>query len=175
MRCASVGAGVRNARADFLSGEAADLAQRERDLRIGRQRRVTAREDQAEAVVLDALFIRPRAGVDDGDVDLVAPLVQRIEPRAAAHAVDRLEASGGHEPRARIRRHAFARPLLESGPERVVQRFLGDVEVAEQADQRREDAAGIGEIDGVHRLMNGLIGRRHNDGSNHNQWLMANG
>ena len=49
--------------------------------------------------------------------------------------------------------HAVARPLLERRPERVVQRFLGDVEVAEQADQRGEHAPRLGDIDGIHRLV----------------------
>ena len=43
--------------------------------------------------------------------------------------------------------HAVARPLLERGRERVVQRLLGEVEVAEQADQRGEHAARLGAID----------------------------
>ena len=97
-------------------------------------------------------------------------LVERIEARAPADAVDGLEAAGRHEPGARIRRHAVARPLLERRPESVVQRLLGEVEVAEQADQRREDAPRFGAIDGlrlrVHAtcgfLADGwLIGRDH--------------
>ena len=47
--------------------------------------------------------------------------------------------------------NAIARPLLHRGGERVVQRLLRQLEVAEQADQGREHAAGIGAVDGVHR------------------------
>ena len=43
---------------DLLGGEAADLAQRERDLRVGRQRRMAAGEDQPQPVVLDAVVVR---------------------------------------------------------------------------------------------------------------------
>jgi hypothetical protein len=44
-------------------------------------------------------------------------------------------------------------PLIQRCPERVVQRFFGDVEVAEQPNQRGENAAGIGHVDGIHRLV----------------------
>ena len=151
---------------DLLRRQTADLAQRERHLRIGRQGRVAAREDEAQPIVFDALFVRPRRGVDDGDVRFVADVVERVETLAPAHAVDRLEASGRHQPRARIGGHAVARPLLQRRPEGVVQRFLGDVEVAQQADQRGEHAARVGEVDGIHRLVH-WIGRHHGDRSHH--------
>ena len=127
---------------------------------------MAAREDQAQPVVLDALFVCPRRGVVDSDVGRVADVVEGIETGAPAQAVDGLEASGRHQPRARIGGHAVARPLLQRRPERVVQRFFGDVEVAEQPDQRGEHAAGVGEIDGIHRLVH-WIGRRHGDRSHH--------
>ena len=72
-----------------------------------------------------------------------------VEAGAAAQRVDRLEAAGRHQPGARIGGHAVARPLLERRGEGVVQRLLGAVEVAEQADQRREHAARLGAVDGV--------------------------
>ena len=37
------------------------------------------------------------------------------------------------------------------GGERVVQRLLGEIEIAEQADQGGEHAARLGAVDGVHR------------------------
>ena len=166
MRCASVGAGVRNAcaissvvrpqtsrsvSATCASGDSAGWQQ----VKIRRSRSSSTLSSSAHA-----------AGIDDRDVGLVADLVERIEPRAPAHAVDGLEASGRHQPRARIGGHAVARPLLQRGPEGVVQRFLGDVEVAQQADQRGEHATGVGEIDGIHRLVH-WIGRRHGDRSHH--------
>ena len=53
--------------------------------------------------------------------------------------------------------HAVARPLLDGGGERVVQRLLGEIEIAEQADQRGEDAARLGAIDGVHHLAHAIV------------------
>src|SRR5882762_9511063 len=84
-------------------------------------------------------------------IDLLAG-TPRVGPRAPPDRVDGLETSRGHEPRSGIGRHAVARPLLERGPERVVQRLLGAIEVAEQADQRGQDAARLGAVDRVHEL-----------------------
>src|SRR5215470_15031632 len=46
--------------------------------------------------------------------------------------------------------------MLERGAKRVVQRLLGEVEVAEQADERCEDAAGLGAVDPVDHRRDGL-------------------
>jgi hypothetical protein len=53
-------------------------------------------------------------------------------------------------------------PLFERGPERVVQRLLGRVEITEQPDERGQDTAGVGKVDGIHRLVDS-VGRRHNN------------
>ena len=58
----------------------------------------------------------------------------------AADAVDRAVARGGHEPRARVRGRALARPALRGDRERLLRGLLGEVEVAEEADQRGDDA-----------------------------------
>src|SRR5215467_8652690 len=46
--------------------------------------------------------------------------------------------------------------MLERGAKRVVQRLLGEVEVAEQADERCEDPAGLGAVDPVDHRSDGL-------------------
>jgi hypothetical protein len=97
---------------------------------------VAAGEDEPEAVVGDAVLVELR---------LVRPLrvlvelcrdrrERRVEPRATTEPVDRLEPPGRDEPRARVRRQAFGRPLLQRRGERIVQRLLGEVEVPEEAD-----------------------------------------
>jgi hypothetical protein len=60
IRCASVGAAVRKARADLLGGQPADFAKGQRDLSIRRQGRMAAGEDQAEPIVLDILALARR-------------------------------------------------------------------------------------------------------------------
>ena len=87
---------------NFFGRQTADLAQRERDLCVGRERRVAAREDEAQLVIFDAFFIRPRRGINDSGVSGIADFVKRIKPLAPAHAVDRFEASSGRQPCARI-------------------------------------------------------------------------
>ena len=111
---------------------------------------MAAREDESQAIVLDGLALPRRHGIDER-IDVLAG-TPRVGPRAPPDRVDGLETSRGHEPRSGIGRHAVARPLLERGPERVVQRLLGAIEVAEQADQRGQDAARLGAVDRVHEL-----------------------
>ena len=142
------GRGEQECLRDFLGREAAHFAQRERHLRLRRERGMAAGEDEAQPIVFDDLGVPRRGRVVGDGLDLVGDIVDRIEPGVPADAVDGLEASGGHEPRARIRRHAIARPLLERGAKGVVQRFFGEIEVAEQANERREDAPRLGAIDG---------------------------
>lgn len=136
---------------DFLGREAADFAQRQGDLPIGRQCRVTTGEDEPQPVVLDALVLA-RMGSGDG-FQLFGDVLERsFEAGAPADPVDRLEAARGHEPCARILRDALGRPLLHRGDEGVVQRFLGDIEITEQANQGGEHPPGFGAIDRLDRV-----------------------
>jgi hypothetical protein len=59
----------------------------------------------------------------------------------AAQAVDRAVAGGDRQPGARIGRRAVPGPALGRDRERVLRSFLGEIEVAEEADQAGEDAA----------------------------------
>ena len=133
---------------DLFRRESTDLPKRQRDLRIGRERRMAAREDETQPIVFDAFIVR-RSGFVDDVLDMLRVVLDRIEARAAADGVDGLEAARRDEPRAWIVRDPVARPLLERGAKCVVQRLLGDVEIAEQTDQRCEDAARFGAIDGL--------------------------
>ena len=98
---------------------------------------MTAREDELEPLV--------------GDRRLVHGLLCRLghveqsrlrrEGAVAADPVDRAVAGGGHEPGARVRGRPVARPALGGDRERLLGGFLGEVEVAEEADQACEHAA----------------------------------
>jgi hypothetical protein len=115
---------------------------------------MAAGENEPQAIVLDRLAVRWTGLVDDG-IHLLGDILYRVETRTPAYAIDGLEATGGYQPRARIRRDAVARPLLERRPESIVQRLLGEIEVAQQPDQRGEDSSRFGPIDclgrGAHR------------------------
>jgi hypothetical protein len=58
-----------------------------------------------------------------------------------ANPVDGAVAGGGHQPGPRVVRSAVARPALGGYRERLLSGLLGEVEVAEKADQVGEDAA----------------------------------
>ena len=56
----------------------------------------------------------------------------------AAQTVDRLVAGDPRDPRPGVVRNALPRPALERDDEGFLNRLLGEVEVAEDADQRRD-------------------------------------
>ena len=123
MRCAMVGAERQEGVRDVLGGQPAHLAQRQRHLRVGRQGRMAADEDQPELVVLDGLVVQ-HLGFGGFGFKPHRQLLQRgVEARLPADAVDRLEAAGRHQPGERIGRHAVLRPLRGGRHEGVVQRL----------------------------------------------------
>ncbi|MEJ2459830.1 MAG: hypothetical protein P8Y58_17500 [Novosphingobium sp.] len=131
---------------DFFGGETAYLAQGKGDLGVRRQGRVAAGEDQPQKVVLDLLALAHGAVVVRGG-DRPAGIFQRVQARPAAMAVDGLEAADRDQPCPGIVRFAFLRPLFEGGPKGIVQRFLGQVEVAQPSNERGEDAARLCPVD----------------------------
>ena len=122
---------------DFFGGQVADFAQCQRHLSIRRECRVTAGEDQAQAIVFHVV---------------VTPvgLLQRLQlsdqhwpgrgkPRAATQHIDGLETPGGNQPRPWIVRHTVTLPALDRDKERLMQGLFGEVEIAKQTDQGRQD------------------------------------
>jgi len=145
---------------DLLGGQPAQGAQRQRHLRLGRQRRVTAGEDQAHALVRNGrvgLTRQIRIVAQLGDVaELAADL---FETSGAPERIDGLMARCGDDPRSRVRRTTRTRPLIDGNGERVLHRLLGYVEVADEPDDRRQHTA---ELFGVEtfdiRAFHGLPG-----------------
>jgi hypothetical protein len=124
---------------DLGGRQAAEEPQRERHLCVGRERRVTAGEDQPQPLVGDARRHRLLVGL------LVVGPHERGELRCpvALHAlapqpIDRPVARDGDDPRGRVARDALARPALHRGGERILHRLLGQVPVPEGPDQRRD-------------------------------------
>jgi hypothetical protein len=98
---------------------------------------VTAREQQLQALVGEGA--RGHRFVLNG----LGKLEQaRLcgERAIAADAIDRAIARRRDQPSAWCRRKALARPTLGGCGEGFLSCFLGEVEVAEEADQRRQDA-----------------------------------
>ena len=122
---------------DLAGRQAAERPERERDLRVERERRVTAREDELEP------FIGER-----GRVHRVLHRLRHLEQAGlrdqravAADAVDGSVARGRDQPRAGVGRDPVPWPALRGDRERLLRGFLGEVEVAEEADQGSEDAS----------------------------------
>ena len=140
IRLPIVGSLTTKARATSAVRQPPERAQRQRDASGNCQRRMTAREDQPQPVIGDqALLVRRRMllGVQARQLgEAVCPVRQRAR---AAQPVDRPPSRGGRDPRARVRRDPVARPRRHGGGEGVLHRVLGELEVADVADQGRED------------------------------------
>ena len=141
---------------DLRCAEAAEQAQRERGLRVARQRGVAAGEHQPQAVVGDRrgfLLVRRRRCVALGEERQSLDAIG--DGTRAAQAIDRLAPRGGGDPGARVRRDAVAGPRRHRGGERVLQGVLGQADVADVADQSGEDRRALvaeGPLDGVHAV-----------------------
>ena len=98
---------------------------------------MAAREDELEPLVRDRRLF---------DVILhcfrhVEQAGLRRERALATDPVDRAVARSGDQPGPRVGGHPLARPTLGGDRERILGGFLGEVEVAEEADQAGEDAS----------------------------------
>ena len=100
---------------------------------------MAAGEDQPQAVVgighVIVLGFRGVRGRLEPGQPLEDPLLV-LEVAFPAEPVDRAVTGDPRDPRARVGRRALPRPALERDRERVLDRILGGVEVAEDADQR---------------------------------------
>jgi hypothetical protein len=126
---------------DLLGAEPAEGAQRQRDLRLEAQRGMAAGEDQLEPLVRERLLVHLLVHLDFHGLGHIEQARLLGECALAAQAVNGAIARGDRQPRARIGRRAFARPALRGSRERLLRRFFGEIEVAEEADQVGEDAA----------------------------------
>src|SRR5206468_3590426 len=77
----------------------------------------------------------------------------------AANAVDGTAPGGGDQPGARVRGGAVTRPALGRRREGLLRGFLGEIEVAEEADQRSEDATPFVAEDALEDDQYSTIGR----------------
>src|SRR5262245_39907342 len=131
---------------DFRDGETPKRAQSKCDLRLGRERGVATGEDQAELIVGNRRVLNIV-------LRTLSPLIQTECKRQLAtpgfddpevpKPVNRFASSGRRKPRAWGCRHAVLWPPLKSGHERVLKRILGEVEVAQESNQRCQDCAGL--------------------------------
>ena len=124
---------------DLLGRQPAHFAQGQGDARVGLEGGVAAGEDQAQLVVFDMLGeLRHRRPFRQGG-ELEAALPPLCAERRQRSM--RLETPGRDEPAVRVRGNAVLGPSLGRGSESFVHRLFGLVKVAEQANQRGQDAS----------------------------------
>ena len=134
---------------DLVRFEAAQRAQRQRDLRLERKRRVAASEDQPKAIVGD--FVRVVIRVLRGKARPGRGVRFKffLEQGPAPDAVDGLVPGCLDDPCTWELRDAGGPPLVHSGRKGFLRRLFGQVEVADEPDQRGNDPAPVGAIDRV--------------------------
>jgi hypothetical protein len=119
---------------DLRRPQSTQQSEGEGDLRVGRQRRMAAGEDQSQSVVFHGLsFGRligwPRRFGRLGSHELAKRLDLLRQELRPSHPIDRLPPRGGGNPRSWIGRYAVERPVLERGDKGVLDRLLREVEV----------------------------------------------
>ena len=149
----------------LLGGQAADLAQGERNPRFRRQRGMAAGKDQAQAVILeDVLFLGAlrRASLR---FEISHQLVlRRIESCPATQRINSFESGCRNQPWAWVVGHSTLRPQAQRRRKGFMHRLLGKIEITEQADQRSQDSSRIHPIKGVEQFayrLGGTLGHDH--------------
>ncbi len=100
---------------------------------------MAADENQPQHVIAEAVVVRLERQHVAGKRGLGLKVrALGAQPHLPADAVDRLMAADIHQPGARIIRNRA--PLLERGRKCFLQHFLGKLEIADEADQGRENA-----------------------------------
>ena len=117
---------------------------------------MTAGEDELESLVGEC---RRRPSVSSARLGHLEQAGLRGQRAIAADAVDGAVARRRHQPGARVGGHAVARPALRGDRERLLRGFLGEVEVAEEADQGSEDASPLVAEDLLEGRYHSTIGR----------------
>ncbi len=123
--------------------QSAHFAQRQGDLDIRRQRRVTAGKNQAQTIVINAAVVIIKR-VFRGEI---LEIFQLHLPAVSPDLVDSLEAACGHQPGTGISWHTFEGPLLQGRIESFLQHVFGKIHITQQADQGGEHPSGFLLID----------------------------
>ena len=151
---------------DLAGLEAAEQAEDEGDLGIGGQGGMGAEEHEPELIVSDDIdeVVEP---VEFGilvrfhglDVEAVGGEMPLAAGRFATESVDGAVACGRRDPAARVGRYPGLRPPLRRDGECLGHGVLGEVDVAEDADQGGRASAGFAPEDLVERVGHPWAGR----------------
>jgi hypothetical protein len=128
---------------------------------------MAAREDQSQSIVGDRhVGVAPTGlvGLDAGELRLDRSVPReflRLVPQSSATAqpVDGPIARRRRDPRARVVRDTADRPGLERRDERLLDGLLGQVEVAEDTDERRDGSPRLVSEQAIDDLARGRVSR----------------
>ncbi|MNN19051.1 hypothetical protein D3C81_1322790 [compost metagenome] len=98
---------------------------------------MAAREDQPQAIVGEQLLITGVLPLALDEHDQVS--LRTVETRTAPHRVNGLEPAGRDQPCTWILGDTIALPALDGNEEGIMHGLLCQVEIPQQADQRRQD------------------------------------
>jgi hypothetical protein len=140
---------------DLVGCEATQGSERQGNLRVRCERRVAAGEDEAQSLVWDHVRLLRLARRFQRREQLGLPL----EGAVAADPVDRPVARRRQQPGTGPFGSAVDRPALERDGDGVLEGVLGEVEVAEDADQAREDPPPLGAEDALELVQCSITGR----------------
>ena len=138
-----------------VSWQSTQRPERERHLRIEGERRVATGEEQLEPLVRDRRVVSEFVHLF-GNLEELRLLGKGA---VAADTVDRAVARGRDQPRPRVRRRAIGRPASRRERERLLDGILGEVEVAEEADQEGEDARPLLAVEALELAQRSTTGR----------------
>jgi hypothetical protein len=147
---------------DLGRREAAEEAQAQRHLRLPRQGRVAAGEDEAEPFVAHRALLSGLVGRGEQQRLRLA----RVPACLPAQPVQGSAAGGGDDPAGGAGRHTVSGPALDGHGEGVLHGVLSEVDVAEAADEDRHRAPVLraedpGDVGSRHGRPAGGGGHRH--------------
>ena len=158
---------------DLRSLEPTEEPKGEGHLRIGVQRRMAAEEEEPQPIVGQGIGqvvdVAPESLVHVSGICGVqrrSGTVAGVAGGLTTEAVDGPVPRSGGDPAARVRRHTLHRPLLGGHREGLRHRVLGQVDVAEDADQAGGAAPGLA-AEGVDELVVHPWNGRTSTGSSH--------
>ncbi len=165
MRCASVRRSGEEGLCDLLGRQPAHLPQGERNARFRRERWMTARKNQAQPIILEAVLFIGLFRRTPLRFEMAHELVLgRIESCPSTQGIDGFESGRRNQPRSRVGGDFTPRPQAQRSRKGFVHRLLGKIKIPEQADQRGQDSSRIHAIQGVEQfayLLGGPLG--HDD------------
>src|SRR5688572_2776888 len=111
---------------------------------------MAAGEDQSQPVIFNtSVYCVVRCSFE-GISDL---FLRGIEPCAPAQCINGFESSRGNQPGAGIGWHSFLWPVLQRCRKSIMHRILSQIEIAEQADERGENATGFRPVKRIQILL----------------------